>query len=208
MPKFPEPPPPAVLANFAPRLHVLPAGTALWRIYFRGGEHALGWRNFRTFGPLRTSRFDHHLPAQSRQERGLLYAATDVLTCVAEVYQETRVLDTRDRDPWLVGFETGGKLALLGLTGTWPTAAGASMAINSGSRARARRWSQAIYAAYPSLHGLWYCASMNANKPAVTLYERAEGMLADAPFFHRALADPVLLTSLRSAAHELGYRLV
>jgi hypothetical protein len=98
-------------------------------------------------------------------------------------------------------------LVLLDLTGTWPTAAGASMAINSGPRPRARRWSQAIYAAYPSVEGLLYCSSMHANQPAAALFERAQSAIPPAPAFHRALADPGLLLRLDAAATLLGYQL-
>lgn len=138
----------------------------------------------------------------------MLYAAANTATCIAEVFQETRVIDTNDRDPWLVGFETLADLTLLDLTGTWATAAGTSMAISTSLRARARRWSQAIYEAYPLVQGLWYCSSMNANQPAIALYERGQAALPGAPIFHRTLADPILLAPLRSAAYDLGYRLV
>ena len=87
MPKFPEPP--ADLATVPPRLHRLPAGSELWRVYFRGGRH-------------------------------------------------------------------------------------------------------------PGLH---------ANQPAVALYERARPAVAATPFFHRALADPLLTDLLAWAAEMLGYGL-
>ena len=81
------------------------------------------------------------------------------------------------------------------------------MAINSGQRDRARRWSQAIYQAYPDAQGLWYAFSMHSNRPAVALYERAETSIPATPFFHRALADPLLLMALQNAANVLGYTL-
>ena len=34
----------------------------------------------------------------------MLYAAKAIVTCVAEVFQDKRVIDTHDRLPWLVGF--------------------------------------------------------------------------------------------------------
>lgn len=72
-----------------PEIRTLPAGTELWRLYFRGGPHPRSWKEFRRFGPVASARFDHHLsepPAES--ERGVLYAALSVRTCVAEVFQE------------------------------------------------------------------------------------------------------------------------
>lgn len=175
-------------------------------MYARGGLYGGSWNTFRTFGPAQNNRFDHHLPPPHHQQRAIFYAADSGLTCIAEYFQRTRTIDVLDREPWLVGFALIEKLTLLDLTGAWPTAAGASMAINSGPRPRARRWSQAIYSAYPQAQGLYYASSMHANKPAMALYERAQAALPIAPFFHRALADPVLFLSLHNAAGILGYR--
>ncbi len=208
MAKFPEPPGRAQLLRIGPQLRVLPVGTELWRIYFLGGNHPVRWNGFRFYGPLPSARFDHHLSPAQPQQRGILYAATSIVTCLAEVFQETHVVDISSRDPWLAGFALTAPVVLHDLTGSWPTVAGASMAVNSGPRGRARRWSQAIYDAYDQVQGLWYCSSMHANQPAVAIYERAEGALPAVPLFHRALADPVLLSPLRTAAQVLGYRLV
>ena len=207
MPKLPNPPPVSRLRELGPDLHTLPAQTELWRVYFRGSEHSASWSTFRIFGPNANARFDHHLPPPSAQQRGILYAATHVATCLAEVFQKTRVIDTVHREPWLVGFATAAPVSLLDLTGAWPTVAGASMAINSGPRPRARLWSRAIYDAYPQVDGLWYASSMNANRPAVALYERAQRALPPEPTVHRALADPLLQVSLRNVAADLGYSL-
>lgn len=208
MPKFPDPPSSAELANRLPaRVITLPAGSELWRIYFQGTAFPVQWSSFRYYGPLRSARFDHHRVPPREQDRGILYAADAVITCVAEVFQATRVIDIRDRLPWLVGFRLGRAVSLLDLTGNWPTAAGASMLINAGRRDRARAWSRAIYDAYPVVEGLRYCSSMNANRPAVAFYERAEGAIEPSPIFHRELADPALLDSLRRIAMELRYGL-
>lgn len=207
MAKFPEPPPPAELARVAPDHRVLSAGTACWRIYFRGGRFATTWSAFRGYGPT-AARFDHHLPPPKAQSRRVLYAAEEALTCLAEVFQDTRVIDRARHAPWLVGWDLVRAVTLLDLTGPWPTRAGASMAINSGPRPRARRWSQAIHAAYPRVDGLYYASSMNANRPAIVLYERAVGALPPRPAFHRALADPVLLPALARAARRFDYVVV
>ena len=107
------------------------------------------------------------------QYRGILYAATGddaIATCVAEVFQDTRLVDTRRNEPRLAAFPVMEDVALLlDLTGKWPTRAGASTNINSGPRPRCRRWSRVIYDAYPDLGGLYYASSMNGNEPAVAL---------------------------------------
>lgn len=203
MAKFPAPP---TSLHISPEIGTLKA-SRFWRVYFIGGAHPTAWSDFRFFGPT-NARFDHHDSPPRLQSKGILYCAEDPTTCLAEVFQFSRTIDRTARDPWLVGFETVREFQLLSLMGTWPTRAGASMAINSGPRPRARLWSQAIYDAYPTVEGLLYCSSMNANKPSVALYERAQAAMPVAPVFNRALADPALLPRLNRAATRLGYRLV
>jgi hypothetical protein len=211
LPKFPEPPAPAALAVRAPAVvHALPEGSLLFRIYFRGGRHPTLWNRFRFFGPT-GARFDHHLPGPDGQPclqaRGILYAAAHGPTCVAEVFQDGRVIDRERGMPWLVGFAASRTLSLLDLTGTWTTRAGASTAMASGQRARARRWSAAIHAAFPTIDGLLYPSSMHGHAPALALYERAQDALPALPSFHRALSDPALDLVLRNVAFDLGYKI-
>ena len=207
MAKFPEPPSSADLRKIAPIVRRVPRGTVLWRVYFRGGAHPSAWSAFRVFGPT-GSRFDHHEPPPRVQARGILYAARSPLTCLAEVFQETRTIDTRLMQPWLAGFALTRSVTLLDLRGAWPTRAGASMAINSGSRSRARRWSRAIYDAHPATQGLWYASSMYGNQPAVALYERARGAISSGPLFNRALSDPAVSHVVQAAANAVGYYVV
>lgn len=207
MPKFPEPPAVEDLEKIAPDLLSLPAGTVLWRLYLRSGRHPAFWNTFRAFGPTR-SRFDHQVLPPKVQVRQILYAAEEGPTCLAEVFQDTRVIDRAAHDPWLAGFEIQQKLELLDLTGTWPTRVGASMALSSGPRPRAQRWSRVLYAAYPRVQGLYYPSSMHGNRPSVALYERAVLVLPAVPIFHRPLLDPALLPILSRVAKDLGYGLV
>jgi hypothetical protein len=82
------------------------------------------------------------------------------------------------------------------------------MAINSGPRPRAREWSQAAYAAYPAIEGLYYASSMNANQPAFVLYERAAAALPGLPLFHRALADATLIAAIGRTAQCFNYAVI
>jgi len=204
MPKLPEPPARLTLPAITT---TLPAGTTVWRIYFTGGAHPAVWDTFRFFGPT-LSRFDHHDPPPHVQAQGILYTASEPTTCLAELFQMTRIIDRVSHGPWLVGLELQRDVVHLDLTGRWPTQAGASMAIHSGPRPRAQRWSRAIYAAYPHVEGLLYASSMHANQPAAALYERARAALPATPVFNRALADPALLNRLSAAATRLGYGMV
>lgn len=81
------------------------------------------------------------------------------------------------------------------------------MAISSGPRPRAQRWSRAIYEAFPEADGILYGSSMHANAPALALYERCVSALPTIPLFRRALADPALEETLETAADSLGYAL-
>lgn len=207
MPKFPEPPTAATLRALGPDVYDLAPGTELWRVYFQGGRHPTIWSQFRAFGPT-NARFDPHVPPPSVQDRHVLYAARHGPTCLAEVFQETRVIQRTTNDPALVAFSTTRALRLLDLTGPWPTRAGASMAINSGTRGRARRWARAIYDAFPDLDGIWYASSMYANRSSVALFERAEDAMPGSPTFHRRLDDPVMDTVLRNVAFTVGYGLI
>lgn len=213
MAKLPEPPSRReLIARTGPDTRSLPRGTLLWRIYFRGGRHPTTWSMFRGFGPM-NGRFDHHLPdprGEPRQQadRAILYLAAHGPTCIAEAFQETRTIDRKARDPWLVGFRIRRPVTLLDLTGSWPTRAGASMKISSGPRPTVQRWSRTIYATYPEIEGIYYGSSMHANEPCVALYEHAVDALPPRPLFNRRLSDPTWLETLRSTAADLGYLLL
>jgi hypothetical protein len=195
-----------------PVTQTLAAGSSLARVYFTRSPHALAWNAFRHVGPL-NSRWDHHRPDANGeailQKRGIYYAASDAKTCLAEVFQATRRIDRAYQAPWLVIFKTAEPLRLLDLTGDFATRMGASMAIHSGNRGRARGWARDLYDAFPESQGILYAASMQGGAPAVALNERAlrQPIFAPHPEFHRALADDVLLDPLKHAAQALGYAL-
>ena len=195
------------LATLPPIWFDLPVGTLLWRIYARGGTYPTTWNAFRTFGPL-DARFDHHTHPKREQERGIMYLGRRGLTCFAEVFQRERIIDVHNGDPFLVAFRLSEPVRLLDLSGHWPTTVGASMAINSGSRRRAKVWSRAIYAAYPEAQGIWYCSAMDANQPCVALYERGQHALPPVSSFHAALADPRLRLFVDRVATLLNYDVI
>jgi len=209
--KLPEPPPVAKLRRIPPAVATLPAGTKLWRIYFRGGSYPATWDRMRYYGPVESARFDYHHDPPKSQNRGIIYAATGddaIATCVAEVFQDTRLVDTRRNEPWLAAFALMEDLSLLDLTGKWPTRVSASANINSGPRPKCRRWSRAIYDTYPDLMGLYHASSMNGNEPTVALYERASKALPRLPVFNRPLSDAPLLIPIERIAAGLGYDLI
>jgi hypothetical protein len=202
---LPPPPPVAELRKIGAEIHVLPRGATIWRSYFRDGSYPTTWDAFRAFGPT-GSRFDHHDPPPAvHPVKAIMYGADQGPTCLAEVFQDTRVIDRHRDAPALAAFQIEKDLALLDVTGAWPTRAGASMAISSGKRKRAQEWSRAIYDAYPQLQGIRYGSSMNANQPAFALYERAKTAIPAKPLFDELLVLPGLVTLLARAAFRFGY---
>ena len=129
------------------------------------------------------------------------------MTCIAEVFQETRAIDPFTDAPRLAEFAFASRLRLLDMSGPWITRAGGSMAINSGLRAKARHWSRAIYEAFPDIHGLCYASSMHANQPCYAFYDRAKDSLEAVPLLDAQLSHPELATLLDDAARTLGYAL-
>jgi hypothetical protein len=213
--KFPWPPSAAQLAAIRAPDDVVAVApvTALARIHRAGGEHPSRWREFRVVGPVSSARFDPHPPTPDGRPaaspgHGVLYAGLSLRTALAESFQAARVVDRRTGAPWLVVFRPTRPLHLLDLSGTWPTRAGASQAIASGPRDRARAWGREIFAAYPDIDGLWYRSSMDGGAPAVCLWEHAADALPAQPWVHLPLDEPALALPVARAARRLGYRFV
>jgi hypothetical protein len=189
-------------------LRVCAKDTQLVRIYFRKGKYPSLWNEFRQFGPT-SSRFDHHTEPKRAQTRAILYAATGahaVLTALAEVFQNTRHIDRTRDEPWLAVFKLDTAVRLLDTGTGWPVRAGGNMAINSGSREKARAWSRVIYDSYPVVEGIWYPSSIT-NHECLALYERGAHALPSRTIFNEALASPKLTAGLLQLAARLNYTL-
>lgn len=137
-----------------------------------------------------------------------MYVAENGTTCLAEVFQDARTINRTRGQPWLVGFRTQRAIALLDMCGNWPTQAGGSQAICTGDRRRARRWSQAIFEAYPTIAGIIYPSKMHGGNVSLAHDERSATALPEAPEFNRALADEELAAMLKNTAKALNYRLL
>lgn len=139
----------------------------------------------------------------------MFYAATDIVTALAETFQHRRTVNRRMDRPWLVSFGLSCELRLLDLTGTFPVSVGGSMKLVTGPALYAQNWSRGFYDAYPRIQGLYYPGSLT-NRPVVALYERALRLkpFPATPVVHRALDDPLLIEPLRNACRTLGYDLL
>jgi hypothetical protein len=181
----------------------------LARIYFAAGPYPSRWNQFRRSGPT-AARWDHHLLDQrgsTERCRAIFYCARDIDTCAAEVFQATRRIDRIRNAPRLVVFALRETVTLVDLRGAFATAMGASSAIHSGLRSRARSWARELYEAYPDIQGLYYGSSMNGHAPAIALNERAQRAMPIRPQFHRALNDDMLVDTLQRIALRLSYGL-
>lgn len=187
--------------------------TPLVRIYRAGGRHPADWNTYRTAGPVATARFDPHPPRDDgvpvpAPGYGVLYAGLALRSALAESFQAARVVDRHTGWPWLTVFRLKRPVRLLDLTGTWPTRAGASQAIATGPRDRARAWARAAFAAYDDVEGVWYRSSMDAGRPAVCLWERARSSMPATPLVNQPLDAPALVLPIARAARQIGYRFV
>ena len=141
MARLPMPPDSRALAALLRPQDVkeVPVSTRLVRLYTAGGEHPQQWNGFRYTGPLAHGRFDTHpvsitgQPAASLAH-GVLYFGLSARTSVAEVFQQSSVVDRKSRYPHLVVFRPTRPLRLLDLAGLWPTRAGASQEISAGPK--------------------------------------------------------------------------
>lgn len=209
MPKLPRHPDPDRLRSLDPPIREVGGDRRWHRIYRRGGERATLWNALRRFGPT-DARFDHHLPDDDgrpwQQSRGIMYLASDIPTCLAEVFQNSREVDRRDRHPWLVSFRFRSTLRLLDLTDVFPIQSGASMKLMTGPRRYARNWARGYYESYPFIDGLYFNSSMT-NRAALALFERVapKDALPETPDLHRSLADPLLLVPIQEACVDIGY---
>ena len=187
-------------------LHRIPRSAALWRVHATAGPHVTPWNRLRHFGPT-TSRFDPQPPPPGWSERGVTYAATDVVTCLAEVFAASRVVDGSRRAPYLTGWQPTRVLTLLDLTATWPIRNGASHLLTSGPKSVCRAWARAVDTEWPDLDGLWSVSTMT-GRPTVTLFTAAADAFPRRPAFSRPLSSPALQGALATAAAEIGYRVV
>lgn len=205
--KLPLPPPTEQLRYQPQHRHELDAETVLWRVHRTSGEHVVPWNRLRYWGPSATMRFDPHEPPSRTQDRGVSYTALTVPTALAEVFQQTRVLNSRRGAPYLTAWSPTRALRLLDLTGTWPIQAGASHVINTGRRDYCRAWARAIHTAWPELDGLWHHSAMTGGD-AVTLFTHAGDSFPARPMLSLPLDHPGLRGHVLAAAAQLNNRLV
>ena len=172
--------PPPELAP-APLFLVLPAGTALVRI-FDPTSHGATALQFRSFGPIH--RFDHHrggghagTPSQD-PERAIYYAALTLSSCLVEIFGDTRIVRTERR--YIARPHTTRDHRLLDLRGPGAMKAGSVAALTKvADPPLSQAWSRFFYEhpeTYSDIDGLMYFNAHN-DEESLALYVRAADAL-------------------------------
>lgn len=203
--KVPASPPASLQRNAS---DVLTVQDVLWRIHRTQGPHVVAWNALRTFGPVATGRYDPHPLPPGASGEGVTYAAGDIATALAEVFQVTRVIDTASSAPQLTAWTPVRPLRLLNLTATWAVRNQASAQLNAAPRRTCQNWARAIRAAWPDLDGLRAVSTMTGS-PTTVLWTPAATSFPALPGFSRPLSHPVIWAlASRIGAQDLGYAIV
>lgn len=177
----------------------------VWRIHRTTGAHVLPWDRLREYGPLATMRWDpQEPPAAEHPGEGVMYAAQDVETAVAEAFQVTHRIELVAGTPRLTGWTPTRDLRLLDLTGDWALRNGGAHALVSQDRRRCRSWARQIRRELTDLDGLWWASTMT-GAPSVVLWAPAAATFPPAPAFSDNLTSPLVASVIARAAQRIGY---
>lgn len=179
----------------------------LWRIHKTDGAHPAEWNQFRTYGPLVTARWDPHpTPLDDHKPTGVIYAAKDLRTAVAEVFQDFRRVDPERNRPVASLWTPVRPLTLLDLTGNWPIKMKASAALAFASdKAVSQNWARQIYQnSNGKIDGLWTNSTMTSGG-MVTLFDNSSNSLPKYPQFSSPLNDDALWAAIDILLPQIGY---
>lgn len=133
---------------------------------------------------------------------GSAYFGQDLLTCIAEVYQDTRFVDVDAGAPYATAIETASDTALLDLD-VWLVRAGAKAALaGSPEKAITRAWARAIKAAWPDLGGV-VAPSAVAGREVVVLWTVQP--FPASPSFSVPLNHPGIAPRIAAAAEMVNF---
>jgi len=133
------------------------------------------------------------------------------MTCVAEVFADTRIIDTRCDTPVLQIWQATRAMRLLNLIGPsggqWALRNGASAALNSAPRSTCRAWARAVREQAPDLDGLAVRSTMTGRGMTV-LFAPATSSIPPRPRDSVPLTDSTIYALLVSLAPRIGYTVV
>lgn len=187
--------------------HVYPYQGALWRIHRTVGPHAAQWSTMRSFGSLRSFRWEPHPePQQVHPGAAVSYTAADYTTAFAEVFQSTRIIRLSEQRT-LSAWTPVRALQLLDLVppSDWSLRYGASASLPYAARNICRGWARAIYAELGGTVDGLRVPSTLTGAPMVVLFSRAESAFPVAPEFSRALSHDDVAALAHRAAKRLNW---
>lgn len=184
-----------------PRFHTISSGTVLLRL-FDPTKYNTSALSFRHYGPI--SRFDHHReadPPARDPDRGIIYAARTLSSCLVEIFGDDKVVCVGD---WEVARLTATRnLTLLDLRGANAMKAGTVAGVcKDSNRPYSQAWSRFFYETiytYNTLDGLLWGNAHN-DEDAMALYERCQHGIKSGATDTCALRDPALRAEVHKCA--------
>jgi len=200
--------PPADLDARNPSWRSWPTTDPLWQVANTSGPFAARYSVMCAYEPLAAARFDPHPPPPDDHpiER-ILYAATDLVTALAERFQNGREIRCRQTTaPIVYSWMPTRTLRLIDVTDLSALRLGASQLLSTGPQRHTRSWAVAIRRTWPTADGLLYQSSM-AGRDCVALWAPAANSFPARPAFARLLSDPApeWIRALRNAAATIHY---
>lgn len=196
-----SPPPPGELPE-KPPVRVIEPDQLLVRFY-RAVHGA--WDSQRFFGPLASTRFDHHRPPVGTDpERSVWYAARSLVGATAEAFGNLGFVD-QGSDRRLVVVRVRGPLRLLDLAGTAARAFGLDQRVGTSTDYElCRAWARAFYERYTDLEGIHW-RGRQAGSLCVVLTNRADMSKLEA-IADDDITKPAVWLRVARAAHRCRLR--
>ena len=200
--------PPADLAAREPGWRTWPTTDPLWHIANTSGPYATQFAAMRSYGPLASARFDPHPPPPGdHPTERILYAAIDLVTALAERFQNGREIRCRQAtSPIVYSWMPTRPLRLIDVSDVSALRPGASQPLSTGPRRHTRTWAAAIRRTWPAADGLRYQSSMTGRE-CVALWAPAADSFPPRPAFAKLLSDPApaWMQALRNTAVQIRY---
>lgn len=192
------------LAKVDPPVRYIPAGTRFWRIHATSGTYPMAWDGLRTYGPMSNARWNPHPePISEHAPLGAAYLGFDLLTFLAEVFQDGRFVDVENNRPYICVFETNAETMLLDLSTEWLGKIGGTSAMALGPKTITRQWARAFHTQWPNLDGIITGSAVVPSREIVSIWNTKT--FPPSPVLAEALNSPALSSDITAIAASLGF---